>query len=74
MWRILDRIPYPVLIAVAVFMLLAPIRPMPHVVEKLQMLKNGMLHRPVDILDLFWHLIPTILLVLKFIRTISGRQ
>ena len=53
MWSFLDKIPYPILIAVAVFMLLAPIRPMPHVVEKLQMLKNGSLHRPIDILDLF---------------------
>lgn len=73
MWRFLDKIPYPVLVAVAVWMLVAPIRPMPHVVEKLQMLKNGMLNRPVDIFDLIWHLTPTILLVLKGIRTITGR-
>lgn len=74
MWSYLDKIPYPILIAVAVFMLLAPIRPMPHVVEKLQMLKNGSLHRPIDILDLFWHLIPTIVLALKVIRSITIRQ
>ena len=74
MWSFLDKIPYPILIAVAVFMLLAPIRPMPHVIEKLQMLKAGTLSRPIDIFDLFWHLIPTILLVLKVIRTIITRQ
>jgi hypothetical protein len=74
MWSFLDKIPYPILIIVAVFMLLAPIRPMPHVVEKLQMLKNGTLHRPIDIFDLFWHLIPTILLVVKVIRTVAARQ
>ena len=49
-------------------MLLAPFRPMPHVVEKLIMLKNGTLTRPIDIFDLFYHLIPAIILVLKVYR------
>ncbi len=74
MWSLLDKIPYTVLIIAAVFMLLAPIRPMPHVIEKLQMLKAGTLTRPIDIFDLIWHLIPTILLVLKVIRTITTRE
>ncbi|MEN8692915.1 MAG: hypothetical protein AB1Z18_06050 [Desulfobacterales bacterium] len=71
MWALLDRIPYPLLILLAVFMLLAPFRPMPHVLEKLIMLKNGALNRPVDIFDLFYHLLPTILLALKIFRTYS---
>ncbi|MGA9479980.1 MAG: hypothetical protein WBV21_19570, partial [Desulfobacterales bacterium] len=71
MWALLDRIPYPLLILLAVFMLLAPFRPMPHVLEKLIMLKNGALNRPVDIFDLFYHLLPTILLALKMYRTYS---
>ena len=71
MWALLDRIPYPLLILLAVFMLLAPFRPMPHVLEKLIMLKNGTLNRPVDIFDLFYHLLPTILLALKTFRTYS---
>jgi hypothetical protein len=49
-------------------MLLAPFRPMPHVLEKLIMLKNGTLHRPIDIFDLFYHLIPLALLLLKVYR------
>jgi len=69
MWALIDRIPYPLLILLAVFMLLAPFRPMPHVLEKLIMLKNGALNRPVDIFDLFYHLLPTILLALKIVRT-----
>ena len=73
MWSFLDKIPYPILIVVAVFMLLAPIRPMPHLLEKLQMLKNGTLHRPIDIFDLIWHLIPTILLAIKGFKDLSGR-
>jgi hypothetical protein len=69
MWRFLEQIPYSTLIIVAVLMLLAPFRPMPHVVEKLLMLRNGTLHRPIDIFDLFFHLIPTLLLGLKLLKT-----
>lgn len=65
MWKLLDRIPWWLLIVAAVFMLMAPMRPMPHVVEKLIMLQNGELTRPIDIFDLFYHLLPTFLLVLK---------
>jgi hypothetical protein len=50
-------------------MLLAPFSPMPHVVEKLIMLKDGSLTRAVDIFDLCFHLAPTILLVIKFFRS-----
>ncbi|MFZ0131402.1 MAG: hypothetical protein WAK95_02590 [Desulfobacterales bacterium] len=70
MWALLDRIPYALLIVIAVFMLLAPFRPMPHVLEKLTMLKNGTLVRPIDIFDLVYHLLPTILLALKLIRSL----
>ncbi len=65
MLNFLDKIPYSVLIIFTVMMLLVPLKPMPHVVEKILMLKNGMLHRPIDIFDLFFHLFPLILLILK---------
>ena len=68
---ILDKIPYTILIVIAIFMLLAPFRPMPHVVEKLIMLKNGTLTKPIDIFDLFYHLVPTIVLLLKVYRDFS---
>ena len=67
----LDKIPYTILIVIAVFMLLAPFRPMPHVIEKLMMLKNGTLTKPIDIFDLFYHFIPTIILLLKVYRDYS---
>ena len=67
----LDKIPYWILIVIAVFMLLAPFRPMPHVIEKLILLKKGVLTKPIDIFDLFYHLIPTIILLLKFYRDYS---
>ena len=69
MWSILDKIPYSILIVIAVFMILAPFKPMPHVLEKLIMLKNGTLTKPIDIFDLFYHLIPTIILLLKVYRS-----
>lgn len=65
MWALLDKIPYRLLIVVTLFMLFAPFRPMPHVVEKLLMLKNGTLSRPIDIFDLFYHLLPFLILLLK---------
>ncbi len=65
MQTFLDKIPYSILIVAAVLMILAPFRPMPHVLEKLIMLKNGTLTRPMDIFDLFFHLLPTIILLLK---------
>jgi hypothetical protein len=71
MWQIIDRIPYAILIILAIFLLLAPFRPMPHVVEKLIMLKNGTLNRPIDIFDLIYHLLPTIVLALKIFRTMT---
>ncbi|MGD9008979.1 MAG: hypothetical protein PVG41_13705 [Desulfobacteraceae bacterium] len=67
----LDNIPYSLLIFIAIFMLLAPFRPMPHVVEKLIMLKNGTLSRPIDLFDLVFHLAPTVLLIAKIIRDVS---
>ena len=67
----LDKIPYSILIIFSVLMLLAPFRPMPHVLEKLIMLKNGTLTKPIDIFDLFYHLLPTFILLLKVYRDYS---
>jgi len=68
MWQLLDKIPYSLLILITIFMLLAPIRPMPHVVEKLLMLKNGTLTKPIDIFDLIYHVLPLAILVLKIYK------
>ena len=71
MWAFLDKIPYSILIVGAVLIILAPFKPMPHVLEKLIMLKNGTLTKPIDIFDLFFHLVPTIILILKIYRGFS---
>lgn len=65
----LDRIPTGMLIAAAVFMLLAPFTPEPHLLEKYRMLMAGTLRKPIDIFDVFWHLAPTALLIWKLFRT-----
>jgi hypothetical protein len=68
MLAFLDQISYPLLLLIAGFMLIAPIFPMPHVAEKLIMLKNGTLRRPLDIFDLCFHLLPLLILGLKLLR------
>ena len=73
MWRLLDSVSYPILIFIAAFMMLAPFSPMPHVLEKLIMLKDGNLTRAVDIFDVFFHLIPSILLAIKYLRGVNKR-
>ena len=65
MVTVLKKIPYAVLIPLAIIMLLAPFKPMPHVMEKLIMLRHGALSKPLDIFDLFYHLAPLVILILK---------
>lgn len=65
----LEQIPYPLLIAAALLLGLAPFIPEPHVIEKIRLLTRGDLNRPLDIFDLFFHLFPVLLLIVKL-----GRQ
>lgn len=65
MVTLVKKIPYVVLVPLTVFMLLAPFKPMPHILQKLIMLKEGALSRPIDIFDLFYHLAPLALLIVK---------
>ena len=64
----IDRIPTPTLVFAAILIGLAPFVPEPHLWEKLKMLANGELHRPIDIFDLLMHSAPTLLLVIKLVR------
>lgn len=66
--NLLDRIPLSMLLIVALALGLAPFSPQPHLWEKLNMLMDGTLSRPIDIFDLIMHATPTILLVLKLAR------
>jgi hypothetical protein len=64
----LDHIPLWLIVAVAIWLALAPFVPEPHVIEKLRMLAAGTLKRPLDIFDLLYHLAPIAVLVLKLVR------
>ncbi len=69
----LDKLGWPTVILFALLLGLAPFRPEPHVVEKLRMLFDGTLHRPIDIFDLILHGAPWVVLVLKAIREMKRR-
>ena len=66
--RWIDKVPFLLLLVVALWMAVAPINPEPHLVEKFRMLAQGSLTRPLDIFDLVYHLLPMVLLVLKLWR------
>lgn len=65
--KFLRNIPYLPLIIAAILLGLAPFKPEPHLVEKFRLLLAGSLTRPLDIFDLFYHLFPIVLLIIKFI-------
>lgn len=64
----LDSLPLNILILASLTLGLAPFFPEPHVVEKLRMLAQGQLTRPVDIGDLLMHGAPWVLLLAKLAR------
>lgn len=64
----LDQIPWWAAILAALTLGLAPFTPEPHIVEKLRMLMQGTLRRPVDIFDLALHAAPFALLAAKLAR------
>lgn len=65
----LDRVAWKWLLLLAAWMAVAPITPEPHLIEKLRMLFEGHLTRPLDVFDLVFHLAPLGLVVLKLWRS-----
>ena len=65
--NLLDKIPLPILAILALFLTFAPFVPEPHLWQKLKMLADGTLTKPIDIFDLFWHGTPLVLLILKLV-------
>lgn len=63
----LDNMPWGFLIIFAVWMAVAPwpMGPEPHLVEKIRMLSQGNLKRPLDIFDLLLHAAPIALVAAK---------
>ena len=70
--QFIDNIPLSILLILCVLLGFAPFVPEPHIVEKLRMLAQGNLKKPLDIFDLFYHAAPFILLLIKLIRLKSG--
>ena len=66
--KFIDKLPLMPLIMISIMLGLAPFVPEPHLWEKLKMLANGELGKPVDIFDLLMHGTPTILLIIKLSR------
>ncbi len=70
----LDKIPYPLLIILALTLGLAPYTPLPHLAEKMTLLFAGELVRPVDVFDLLMHASPVVLLLAKLGRQFVSRR
>lgn len=68
MLKLLDRTPVWILFVLALGLGIAPPGAQPHLVEKLLMLADGNLVRPIDIFDLFLHGIFPTLLAVKIVR------
>jgi len=65
---------YKILIPLALLFGLMPFIPQPHLVEKVRMLIEGTLRRPIDIFDLFWHSWPMFLLLFKAVSDVVKRN
>ena len=65
---LLSKIPWTFLLPAALVLAVMPVRPEPHLVEKLRLLEQGQLVRPIDIFDLVLHGGPLLLVFSKFLR------
>ena len=65
---LLDRIPLSLLVIAVVMLGVAPLGARPHLVEKVEMLAQGTLRRPIDIFDLFLHGFPIVVLAARLVR------
>jgi hypothetical protein len=70
----LDRIPLAWAVLGTIWMALAPFVPEPHLMEKLRMLSQGTLTRPLDMFDLVMHATPLVLLPVLIWRRWKARR
>lgn len=70
--NLITNMEWHIIIIICLTLGLAPFTP-PHIFEKLSMLVNGTLKRPIDWFDLFFHGIPWIILIMKIVITIKNR-
>ena len=67
------KMPWAILILACLTLGLAPFNP-PHIWEKLQMLFQGKLVRPIDWFDFVLHGAPWVLLIMKAVVTLTQKQ
>jgi hypothetical protein len=72
--RWFDRIPLLWFVLIALWLLVAPVAPEPHLIEKLRWLVRGELIRPLDIFDLLLHSVPALLLGWRLWRDAQRRK
>lgn len=70
----LDRLPRIWFLPLAAWLAAAPVTPEPHRVEKLRLLSQGTLTRPLDVFDLAMHAMPLLLVALKLWRQLRARR
>lgn len=70
MLKWVDTIPLVPLIGVAILLGVLPLYSTPHLLEKLTMLMQGVLVKPIDIFDLFLHGTPAVLLFICVTRMV----
>ncbi|MCP4076031.1 MAG: RND transporter [Gammaproteobacteria bacterium] len=74
MLKLINALPLPHFIVLSLFLGLAPFFPEPHLVEKVRMLMNGELVKPLDMFDLLLHTTPWILLLLKLTLVVKKNK
>jgi hypothetical protein len=70
----LDQVPLLVLLLMALTLGLAPFQPEPHLLQKLRLLVQGELVKPIDVFDLCLHATPWLLLGLRVSRQQRRRR
>lgn len=66
----IDQLPWTLVVLACLTLGLAPFFPEPHIVEKLRMLVDGTLRKPLDIFDLLFHALPWMLALIKLARLV----
>jgi len=70
--KFIDKLPWGLLVITCLTLGLAPFFP-PHIWEKMVMLKNGELSRPIDWFDLVYHGLPWLLLIIKVAASLKSK-
>ena len=70
--KYLNKISYNKLGIFALIMALMPIFPEPHLVQKFHMALDGLLSKPLDVFDVFWHTLPIWIMCLKYVTRNSS--